>query len=199
MSINTTLKSTGDRIDPNNTVLVFVQGAYNLGAVYVSREIITTAMHAGECFSYPTGAAGEDNFLITPDEGISPVGILEWDEGLTIGISTDYAVGDDVRGIFFHWNPGALLQSVQCADQDGDVADAGKLLSTSSGVAGSLKILTETALVDTNGTGTGEAYAPAITWGDMGSLHHNRCPMRQAYYQADASAVYVAVAYILNT
>jgi len=196
--MSSTLKSTGDKIDCNNLRKIFVQGAYNQGAVYTWREIITTAMHAGEIFSYPTGAGGEDNFLIAPDECISPVGVLEWDEGQTAGVSTDYATGDDVPGILFHWNPGALCQSVQCADQVGDVADAGKLLSTSSGVAGSLKILTEVALVDPAGAGTGEAFNSGVTWGDMGSLHHNRTPMRQAYYQADASAAYTVVAWILN-
>ncbi len=199
MSINTTLKSTGDRIDCSNTRPIFVQGAYNLGAVYVSREIITTAMHAGETISYPTGAGGEDNWLICPDEGISPIGLLEVDFGIVAGVSTDYDTGDDVNAILYHWNPGALCQSVQCADQVGDVADAGKLLSTSSGVAGSLKILTEVALVDPSGAGTGEAFNTGVTWGDQGSLHHNRTPMRQAYYQADASAAYLVVAYILNT
>jgi hypothetical protein len=196
--MSSTLKSTGDRIDPSNVKTVFVQGAYNLGAVYVSRELLTTAAHPGETISYPTGAAGEDNFLICPDEGISPIGLLEIDYGLVSGISTDYTVGDDVPGILYHWNPGALCTSVQCADQAGDVADAGKLLTTSSGEAGSLKILTEVALVDPAGSGTGEAYASGVTWGDQGSLHHNRCPMRQAYYQADASAAYTVTAWILN-
>ncbi len=199
MSILTTLKSTGDRIDCSNLKPIFVHGAYNLGAVYISREIVTTALHAGETLSYPTGAGGEDNWLICPDEGISPVGVAEWEPSIVAGVSTDYDTGDDIRGIMYHWNPGALLQSVACADQVGDVADAGKLLTTSSGVAGSLKILTEVALVDPAGAGTGEAFNTAVTWGDQGSLHHNRTPMRQAYYQADASAGYTVVAYILNT
>ena len=199
MSINTTLKSTGDRRSCNNLHPIFVQGAYNLGAVYVWRELATTAAHPGETISYPTGAGGEDNWLICPDEGIAPIGLLELDLGIVAGNSTDYDTGDDIPGILYHWNPGALCQSVQMADQVGDVADAGKLLTTSSGVAGALKILTEVALVDPSGAGTGEAFNTGVTWGDQGSLHHNRCPMRQAYYQADASAGYLALAYILNT
>ena len=197
--MSSTLKSTGDRFDVNLNRKVALHGAYNLAIITQSREIITTAMHPGEWFSYPTGAGGEDNYLIGPDEGISPMGILEIEFGLIDILTDDYDVGNDVPGILYYQNPGGLLQGVQCADQAGDVADAGKLLCTASGAAGSLKILTEVALVDTNGTGTGEAYNPGVEWGDMGSLHHNRCPMRQAYYQADASAVYTCVAYILNT
>jgi hypothetical protein len=194
-----TLYSTGERAVCNDLQYVFVHGAYNLGPVYVNREIITTALHPGEVLSYPTGAAGEDNYLINPDEGISPIGIAEIDFNQISSCATDYAIADDIPGILFHWNPGALLRNVVCKDQVGDVADAGKLLTTSSGAAGALKILTEVALVDPAGAGTGEAYASGVTWGDQGSLHHNRTPMRQAYYQADASADYDVVAYILNT
>jgi len=197
--MSSTLRSTGERFTVNINKKVGLHGAYNLAIITQNREIITTAFSPGEWFSYPTGAGGEDNYLIGPDEGISPIGIAEIEFALIDNHEVDYSVGNDIPGILFHQNPGALLQGIQCADQAGDVADAGKLLCTASAVAGSLKILTETALVDTNGTGTGEAYAPAVEWGDMGSLHHNRCPMRQAYYQADASAVYTCVGYILNT
>lgn len=194
-----TLKSTGDRTDCDDLKYVFVHGAYNQGAIYVNREIKTTALHPGEGLSYPTGAGGEDNYLIHPDECISPIGVAEIDFDQISSCATDYTVGDDIPGIVFHWNPGALLRNIVCADQVGDVADAGKLLTTSSGVAGSYKILTEVALVDPSGTGVGEAFNSAVTWGNQGSLHHNRCPLRQAYYQADASAAYDVVAYILNT
>lgn len=197
--MSSTLKSTGDRFDVNINKLVFLHGAYNMGAKYESRELITTVAHPGEIFSHPTGAAGEDNYLICPDACISPMGAFEIDFALIDVLTDDYTVGNDVPGILFHWNPGAMLQGIQCADQAGDVADAGKLLSTSSGTAGALKILTEVALVDPAGAGTGEAFNTGVVWGDMGSLHHNRTPMRQAYYQADASAIYTAVAYILNT
>jgi hypothetical protein len=197
--MSSTLRYTGQRIVCDNLKKVFVHGAYNLGPILINREIATTALHPGEGLSYPTGAGGEDYYLIHPDECISPIGVAEIDFDIISSCATDYDVGDDIPGILFHWNPGALLRNVQCADQIGDVADAGKLLTTSSGAAGSYKILTEVALVDPSGTGTGEAFYSGVTWGDQGSLHHNRTPLRQAYYQADASAAYTAVAYILNT
>ena len=191
--------STGDRVDCNDLMEVFVHGAYNLGPVLTPLELVTTAVNPGMTLSFTTAAGGEDGYLICPDEGITPVAIAEIDFSQISSCATDYGVGDEIPGIMYHWNPGALCRNIVCADQVGDVADAGKLLTTSSGAAGTLKILTEVALVDTNGTGTGEAYAPAVTWGDQGSLHHNRTPMRQAYYQADASADYDVVAWILNT
>jgi hypothetical protein len=193
-----TLRSTGDRIDCDDLKHVFVHGAYNLGDILTSLEIATTALHPGEILSHPTGAAGEDNWLICPDEGISPVAVAEINFDQISSCATDYGIGDDIPGIVFHWNPGALLRNIVCVDQEGDVADAGKLLSTSSGTAGALKILTEVALKDSV-TGSPEAFNDAVTWGDMGSLHHNRCPMRQAYHQADGSAAYDVVAYILNS
>lgn len=197
--MSSTLRSTGDRIDCDDLKDVFVHGAYNQGAILVNLEIITTALHPGEGLSFPTGAGGEDNYLIHPDACISPIGVAEIDFDQISSCATDYGTGDDIPGIQFHWNPGALLRNIVCVDQVGDVADAGKLLSTSSGTAGAYKILTEVALVDPAGSGTGEAFNSGVTWGAMGSLHHNRTPLRQAYYQADASAAYDVVAYILNT
>jgi len=194
-----TLRGTGDKIDCDDLKYVFVHGAYNLGPVYTNLEIITTALHPGEGLTHPTGAGGEDNWLIHPDACISPMAVAEIDFKIISSCATDYDIGDDIPGIKFHDNPGALLRNVVCADQVGDVADAGKLLSTSSGVAGAYKILTEVALVDPTGTTVGEAFNSGVVWGDMGTLHHNRCPLRQAYYQADASAAYDVVAYILNT
>jgi len=197
--MSSTLRNTGERVVCNDLKYVFVHGAYNMSAIYTNLEILTTALHPGEGLSHPTGAGGEDNWLIHPDECISPQAIAEIDFDIISSCATDYSIGDDIPGIRYGDNPGALLRNIVCKDQVGDVADAGKLLSTSSGEAGAFKILTEIALVDPTGTGVGEAFNSAVTWGDQGSLHHNRCPLRQRYYQADASADYDVVAYILNS
>ena len=193
-----TLRNTGERISCDDDKYVFVHGAHNLGPVYTNLEILTTALHPGEGLSHPTGAGGEDNWLIHPDECISPQAVAEVDFDIVADCSVDYTVGDDIPGIRYGDNPGALLRNVVCKDQVGDVADAGKLLSTSSGAAGHFKILTEVPLKDSV-TGSPEAFNDAVTWGDQGSLHHNRCPLRQRYYQADGSADYDVVAYILNS
>ena len=196
--MGSTIISSGDRVDCNDLLEVFVHGAYNLGPVYTVLELATTAAHPGEGMTHPTGAGGEDSWLIHPDACINPAGVLEIDFLQMSSCATDYAIGDEAKGIEFHWNPGSLLRNIVCVDQVGDVADSGKLLSTSSGTAGAYKILTEVALVDPSGAGTGEAFNTGVTWGAMGSLHHNRTPLRQAYYQADASGAYDVVAYILN-
>ena len=194
-----TLVSTGEKIFNSNLDICFVQGAYNLGPIYESREIITTAMHAGEIVTHVRTVGGEDNWLIMPDKSAFPYGVLEWDPGLTPGVSTDYSTGDDVKGIPFHLNPGAYIRNVQCEDPDTVDVQPDHQLHTNSGTAGHLKALTEVALVDTNGTGTGEAFNPAAVIGDLAATIANRTPMRQAYFLTDPSASYVTVAYILNT
>lgn len=197
--MGSTIVAAGDRIVCNDLEEIFVHGAYNQGGILTVLELVTTAAHPGEGLSHPTGAGGEDSWLIHPDECISPAAVLEIDFLMIDDCTEDYTIGNEVPAIRYNLNVGAYLRNIVCKDQVGDVADANKLLSTSSGAAGAFKILTETALVDIAATGDGEAYGPGITWGDLGSLHHNRCPLRQAYYQADASADYDVVAYILNS
>ena len=197
--VGATLVSTGERIANNNLDICFVHGAYNLGAIYESREIITTAAHAGEIMAHVQTAGGEDNWLIMPDKSRNPYCILEWDEGLTVGVSTDYEVGNDVKAIPFHFNPGAICRNIQCADPDTVDCQPDHQLHTNSGTAGSLKVLTEVALVDTNGTGTGEAFNPGAVIGDLAATIANRTPMKQAYFLTDPSNPYTTVAYILNT
>lgn len=196
--VGATLVSTGERIANNNLDICFVHGAYNLGAIYESREIITTAAHAGEIMAHVQTAGGEDNWLIMPDKSRNPYCILEWDEGLTVGVSTDYAVGDDVKGIAFHWNPGAICRNIQCVDPDTQDVTPDHPLHTNSGEAGALKAITEAALVSSN-TGTTESFGATATTGDEIATIANRTPMKQAYFLADPSNPYVTVAYILNT
>jgi hypothetical protein len=196
--VGATIVSTGERIVNNNLDICFVHGAYNQGPVYESREIITTAMHAGEIATHVRTAGGEDNWLIMPDKSAFPYCVLEWDEGLTVGVSADYDVGNDVRGIPFHKNPGAEIRNVQCADPTVD-CQPDHPLHTNSGTAGALKVHTEVALIDPAGSGTGEAFASATVIGDQGATIANRTPMRQMYFLTDPNAIYTTVAYILNT
>lgn len=196
--MGSTIVSSGEKAIDNDLQEVFVHGAYNLGPVLTPLELATTAAHPGECMAHPTGAGGEDSWLICPDGSVNPVSILEIDFKLISSCATDYTVGNEVPGIKFHFNPGALLRNLQCVDQAGDVANAGGLLSTASGEAGAFKYLTETALAS-SATGTTESFAAATVLGAMAAIHGNRTPMRQAYYEADASAAYTCVGWILNT
>ena len=197
--VGATIVSTGERIANNNLDICFVHGAYNQGAVYESREILTTAMHAGEIATHVQTAGGEDNWLIMPDKSRNPYCILEWDEGLTVGVSTDYEVGNDVAAIPFHKNPGAEIRNVQMVDPTGQDVTPDHPLHTNSGTPGALKAITEAVLIDPAGSGTGEAFGSAVVVGDEGATIANRTPMKQMYFLADPNAAYTTVAYILNT
>ena len=199
--MGSTIVSTGDRVECNDLDKVFVHGAYNLGPVYESREC-EAAIHPGEGIQYADGAGGEDGFILMADGSAIAIGVAEIDFGLISSCATDYTVGDDIPGVIFHWNPGALCRNIPCADQVGDTAKAGSLLHSSSAVAGSFKILVEGTLVDPSGAGTGEAFPSGAVIGAGANgelcLIAPRVYMRQAYYQADASAVYDTVAWILG-
>jgi len=137
--MGSTIRSTGDRIDNHNLKPCFVQGAYNLGAVIVSRELETTAVHPGEGID-PGAAAGggEDNYIEMANASVLCLGIAELDLGMIAGASSDYALGDEIPGLLFHWNLGALVRNVQLVDPAAAI-EPGRLLGTTSGTAGSFK------------------------------------------------------------
>lgn len=191
-----TLVSTGERIANDNLDICFVQGAYNLGPVYESREIITTAVHAGEHVAHVTTTGGEDNYIIGPDATPDSYAILEWDPGLVAGVSTDYATGDDVKGIPYHLNPGAYMRNIQCVDPNNSDVSPDEHLHTKSGAAGSfIAHHTEDTFVDSDDA-DGEAFSAGVLVGDLFSHIKSRSPLRQAYFLTDPSAVYTTVAYI---
>ena len=196
MTLGATIVSAGERAVVNALELVFVHGLHNFGCVYESREIITTAMHAGEIATHVQTVGGEDNWLIMPDKSAQAYAVLELDLGLVTKMSDDYEVGNDVKAIAFWRNLGALLQSIQCADPVGQDVTPDHVLHTNSGQAGYLKAVTEAVLVDPAGAGTGEAFTSGVVIGDEGSHISNRSPMRQSYFLTDPNADYVTVAYI---
>ena len=194
--MGSTIVSSGEKVVVNDLQSVFVHGAYNLGPVYEYAEI-EAAIHPGEGIQYADGAGGEDGFILMADGSSIAIGVAEIDFLQIDDCSIDYTTGDNIPGLLFHWNPGALVRNIPCVDQVGDTAKAGSYLHSASGAAGQFKILVETALVSSN-TGTTEAYNAAIVLGDEGAIHAPRCYMRQNYYQTDASAAYDVVAYFLN-
>jgi hypothetical protein len=191
-----TINGAGEKVIVDALKPIYVYGAYGLGPVYETRPA-EAAIAPGECIQHASGAGGEDGYVLSTDESYLAYGIAEVDFGLVDLNTSDMASGDQIPGIAFHLHPGAVLQSVLAADPAANI-EPDNLFTTSSGTAGSLKNLTETALVDPAGAGTGEAYASGITWGDMGSLHHPRLHMRNSYYIANPSAAHRFVGYILN-
>jgi len=190
--MGSTLVYTGDKVDNDTNKIVFVIGAYRQGPVYINREIVTTAMHPGEGYTFATGAGGEDTFLIFPDASPNVAGIIELDKGQIATCATDYATGDDVPGIQFHLNPGAILRNIQCVDP-GENVDAWSPMCSSSGTAGSFMPVTEPTLAtETDNLG----FNAAATVGDNAAAGTSilvRVFLRQMYYLADPSAAYTDV------
>ena len=190
-----TIKSTGDRISNGNLLPTFVQGAYNLGAVYESKLIVTTAFHPGEILNNGAGAAGEDGWLIMPDKTPLAAAIAELNLELIAGASTDYTIGDEVLGVTFHLNPGAVCRNVSMVDPDTADQLANSPLHTNSGTAGSLIVHKEEALIDSD-TADGEAFTTDAVIGDEAATIAPRTPMRAKIFKTDPSAAYLTIAYI---
>ena len=192
-----TLVSTGERIANDDSDHVFVHGAYNLGPVLEKRTLSTTAAHPGEHVSHVTTAGGEDFYIIGPDATADSYAILEVDFGLIADCSVDYThTTDEVPGIPYHMNPGAYLRNIVCADPNSSDVSPDQLLCTVSGAAGSFIAhhteMTMATEADNEGwpAGTTSAALAAQLW--------DRCPLRQAYFLTDPSAVYDTVAYVKN-
>jgi hypothetical protein len=190
-----TIDGAGEKIICNNLEPVYVYGAYGLGPVYETRPA-EAAIHAGECIQHASGAGGEDGWVLSTDESYLAYGLAEIDFGQMASCATDFASGDQLPGIAFHLHPGAYCRNIQAADPAANI-EPDTLFTTSSGTAGSLKNLVEVALVDPAGAGTGEAFNSGVTWGDMGSLHHPRLHVRNAYYIANPAAAHTFVGYLL--
>lgn len=194
--MGSTIVSTGERISCDDTMTVFVHGAYNLGAIYENREL-EEVVHPGEGIEHDKGDGGEDTYTLHTDASATAYGVAEVDFAQIADCTTDYATGDDIPGIPYHMNPGAYLRNIVCVDPT-QAVEPDSYLTVSSGTAGSFKVLIEGTLVDPTGTGTGEAFASGATTGSMDSLIAPRTPLRQAYYLADPSDPYDTVAYIVG-
>lgn len=190
-----TLRSTGERIFSDDLKYVFVHGAHNLGPIYENREIETATIHPGEGIEHDKGAGGEDSYTLHTARSATMYGVAEIDFDQIAKCSTDYAVGDDIPGIAYHWNIGAMLRNIVCVDPTAAIEPDQQLI-ISPATAGSFIPLIEVALVDPAGAGTGEAFDSAAVIGDAAAIFAGRSPMRAAYYDADPGAAIDIVAYI---
>jgi len=193
--MGSTIVSTGEKISCDDTMTVFVHGAYNLGPVLENRLLSTTAAHPGVHVSHVTTAGGEDYFIIGPDATADSYGILEVDFALIADCSVDYThTTDNVPAIPYHLNPGAYLRNIVCVDPVSSDVSPDQLLCTVSGTAGAFIAhhteMTMATEADNEGwpAGTTSAALAAQLW--------DRCPLRQAYFLTDPSLAYDTVAYI---
>lgn len=146
MVIGANIKSSGDRLSVDALKPVFVHGAWNLGPILEMKEIETAGFYPGYTVDpVATAADQEDNVTIGGNASVILLGIAELDYGQISACTDAYSVADMAPIIYFHWNPGALLQHVYTADAAGNM-EPGELLGTTSGVAGKLKDDTTTAV-----------------------------------------------------
>ena len=197
--MGSTIVSTGEKISCDDTMTVFVHGAYNQGPVLESRLLSTTAAHPGEHVDHVQTAGGEDYFIIGPDATPYSYGILEIDFGLIADCSVDYThTTDNVPAIPYHWNPAAMLRNIVCVDPVSSDVSPDEPLCTISGTAGAfIAHHTGDTFVDSD-TADGEAFSAATTEATIGAQIRNRIFMRQAYFLTDPSGAYDTVAYIIG-
>lgn len=141
-----TLRSTGDKLSVDPTKPVFVQGAWNLGPIYEWKEIETAGFNPGMSVDPVAAAAGqEDNVTIGATGSTLILGVAEIDFGQLINCNAAYSTGDEAPIIYFHWNPGALLNNIQMTTFAAHM-EPGELIGTTSAVAGLFKDDTTTAV-----------------------------------------------------
>ena len=133
--MGSTLKPGGMRAvcDVHNPV--FVQGAYNLGAVYMNYEVVVAGFTPG-MFVDPVPTVGlEEQCTIGANASLMVIGIAEVDFGLSADATVAYATTDSATIIMPHWNPGALLRNLWRVTAAGDT-EHGDYWGTTSGTAG---------------------------------------------------------------
>ena len=194
--MGSTLVNTGERIVCDDSMTVFVHGAYNLGVVMENREL-TEALHPGEGIMHPTGAAGEDTYSLHTAKCATAYGVAEVDFGMIADCTVDYTITvDDIPGIPYHMNPGAYLRNIVCVDPTADI-NADQQLIIDPSTPGSFIPLIEVPLKDSV-TGSPEAFNDAVVIGDAGAIFANRSPMRAAYFLTDPGTPIDIVAYITH-
>lgn len=194
--MGSTLKTTGEHIACDDTLPVFVKGAYNLGPVYENREVETAAIHPGEGIEHDKGAGGEDSYTLHTDGSVTAYGLAEIDFAQIALCSTDYAVGDDIPGLAYHLNPGAYVRNVVCVDPVSQNVEPDVPLTTASGTAGAfLAVIEPTLATEADNLGFNAAASVGGATAN-GTTILSRCHIRQAYYLADPSLAYDTVGYI---
>ena len=167
--MGSTLKPGGRRAVTDIYKSVFVQGAYNQGAVYQNFEAMG-GLAPGMTVDPLTTTGLEEQCVIGADASLVVIGIAEVDFGIVATAATAYVATDSIPVIMPHWNPGALLRNLQRVAAVGDT-HPGDYWGTTSLTAGKIdQDLTtgviirgqdfELAATTTSMVGWFETYAP---------------------------------------
>ena len=135
--MGSTLKPGGMRAVCDIHKKVFVQGAYNLGAVYTNYEVVTAGFTPGMTVDPVPSVGLEEQCTIGANASVMVIGIAEVDFGLSADASVAYATTDSAIIIMPHWNPGALLRNLWRVTAAADT-EHGDYWGTTSGTAGCL-------------------------------------------------------------
>lgn len=132
-----TLKPGGSRAVSDDYKIVFVQGAYNQGAVYQNFEVVTAGFAPGMTVDPIPTVGLEEQCTIGADTSDVIIGIAEIDFGVLLNCSKAYTTTDSAPIIMIHWNPGALLRNLQKVAALADT-HPGDYWGTKSGTAGKI-------------------------------------------------------------
>jgi hypothetical protein len=189
-------RSSGAKIQTNVMSKIFVQGANNTPPIYWSRLIKAgQTVYPGYGLQFDTGSDGEDEFIVMADKSSWSAGVFEIDFGLISLNTTAYTAGDEVPGILFALNDGAIVQYIAVVDP-GAAVDAWSALCSGSGTAGKFMPVTEPTLATEADNLGFNASASVGANGATGTTILPRHHMRQLYYLADPNAAYYTVAVI---
>jgi len=134
--MGSTLKPGGKRgyIDPFKTV--FITGAYNLGPILQSFEVITTGFNPGMFVDQGAATVGtEEQCTVGANASVAAIGIAEVDFGMLASCAAAYVATDSAPILMFHWNWGALLRNIKTVTPGADKGP-GAFCGTTSGTAG---------------------------------------------------------------
>ena len=158
------LKPGGIRIVCDDHKKVFVQGAYNLGAVYQNFEVVVAGFTPGMFVDPLTTVGLEEQVTIGADASVVVLGVAEVDFGVLADCSAAYVATDSAPIILPHWNPGALCRNLVKVDNGADKGPT-SFYGSNSGTAGSFKAdLTKNVFVRAQDFIANVATADFVGW-----------------------------------
>lgn len=190
------IKDEGDKYADaiDNTLHVFLNGAYNLGPVIEPREATSANIHPGLGVIHATGAGGEDDYTEHGDDSPLSYAVIELDENQIADCSVSYAQYDNIPGLPYHLIPGAYLTNIKVANPAANVEPDTPLCAEAVGQFG---VAIEATLEA--GGATQEAFHAGALAGEnaaIGATIHSRILLKQAYYLTNPAAAYTTVAYV---